>query len=138
MNTDKKIAAQFAVKVQREKLTTQLRDAYGTTVSRKELKAFEKTNGLTVQWLARRDEPAQTFRTPLGFVRPASARGVYAIPPACDVHFSATDIRVETVELVNAEGEPVTVTAPGVLPDEPLSAPENEAAAAGAYGLTQV
>jgi hypothetical protein len=125
MTTNTKIAAQFAAKALRESLTTQLRDAFGATVSRKQLATFEEGHGLKVQWNARRDEPAQTFRTPLGFVRPASARGVYAIPPACDVHFSATDIRVETVELVNAEGGP-------------LSAPENEAAAAGAYGLTQV
>ena len=135
--TDKKIAAQFAVKAQRDAVTDKLRDAYGTSVSRKELKAFEKTNE-TVQWFARREEPTQTFRTPLGFVRPVGARGVYEIPVACAVQFSATNIGVETVKLLNEDGDPVTITAPGVLPDEPRSAPENVAVAAGAYGLTRV
>ena len=81
MQPDAKIAAQFAAKAKRDTLTTQLRDAYGTHVSRKELKAFEKSAGVTVQWVARRGDLAQTFRTPLGFVRSAGARGVYVIPP---------------------------------------------------------
>jgi len=81
MQTKAKIASLIAAKAKRDTLTTQLRDAYGTHVSRKDLREFEKTAGVIVQWVARRDEPVQTFRTPLGFVRSAGARGIYVIPP---------------------------------------------------------
>ena len=127
--TDKKIAAQFAVKAQRDAVTDKLRDAYGTSVSRKELKAFEKTNE-TVQWFARREEPTQTFRTPLGFVRPVGARGVYEIPAACAVEFITVSPQTD------AEIEPLIELT--VTREDPPSADENAAVAAGAYGLTRV
>ena len=107
----KKVAAQFSKVAKIKALTEQLRQKHGTTITRKELKAFEKNHKLVVQWVARREEPAQKFRTPLGFVR--SGRGAYTIP---------TDPTV----LVNETGIPVTVTAPEVLPDPPLSADEQD------------
>ena len=148
ITTDKKVAAQFSKVAKVKALTEQLRQKHGTTITRKELKAFEKNHKLVVQWVARREEPVQKFRTPLGFVR--SGRGAYAIP---------TDPTV----LVNETGIPVTVTAPEglveVLLVSPLSADEQavanlleedpdagdgadwrkaESANAGAYGVTQV
>ena len=146
ITTDKKVAAQFSKVAKVKALTEQLRQKHGTTITRKELKAFEKNHKLVVQWVARREDPVQKFRTPLGFVR--SGRGAYAIP---------TDPTV----LVNETGIPVTVTAPKVFPiGAPPSAVEQavanplgvedpdardgadwrkaESANAGAYGLTQV
>ena len=96
----KKLAAQFSKAAKVQQLTAQLRDTYGTTINRKQLKAYEKAHKLVVQWVARRDEPTQGFRTPLGFVR--TGRGEYAIPAAT----------AREQELVNEEGMPVTVTAP--------------------------
>ena len=140
----KKVAAQFSKVAKIKALTEQLRQKHGATITRKELKAFEKNHKLVVQWVARREEPAQKFRTPLGFVR--SGRGAYAIP-------------VDPTVLVNETGIPVTVTAPL---DPPLSASEQAVAnavgvalglenpdaedgaldavsvAAGAHGLTRV
>mgnify|MGYP001203031413 CR=1 FL=1 len=94
----KKVAAQFSKAAKVQQLTAQLRDTYGTTINRKQLKAYEKAHKLVVQWVARREEPSQGFRTPLGFVR--SGRGEYAIP--------AATAREEV--LVNELNEPVTVT----------------------------
>ena len=74
----KKLAAQFSKAAKVKAFTTLLRNAYGGSFSRKDLKEFEKTNNAVVQWVARREAPAQGFRTPLGFVR--SGRGTYAIP----------------------------------------------------------
>ena len=108
---DKKVARQFSKGAKIKALTEQLRQKHGTTITRKELKAFEKNHKLVVQWVARREEPVQKFRTPLGFVR--SGRGAYAIP-------------VDPTVLVNETGVPVTVTAPEVLPDPPLSADEQD------------
>jgi len=140
----KKVAAQFSKVAKIKALTEQLRQKHGTTITRKELKAFEKNHKLVVQWVARREDPVQKFRTPLGFVR--SGRGAYAIP-------------VDPTVLVNETGIPVTVTAPL---DPPLSASEQAVAnavgvalglenpdaedgaldavsvAAGAHGLTRV
>ena len=96
----KKLAAQFSKAAKVQQLTAQLRDTYGTTINRKQLKAYEKAHKLVVQWGARREEPTQGFRTPLGFVR--SGRGEYASPAAT----------AREQELVNEEGTPVTVTAP--------------------------
>ena len=107
----KKVARQFSKVAKVKALTEQLRQKHGTTITRKELKAFEKNHKLVVQWVARREEPAQKFRTPLGFVR--AGRGEYAIP-------------VDPTVLVNETGVPVTVTAPEVLPDPPLSADEQD------------
>ena len=107
----KKVAAQFSKAAKVKALTEQLREKYGTSITRKELKEFEKTHKLVVQWVARRENPPQTFRTPLGFVR--AGRGEYAIP-------------VDPTVLVNETGVPVTVTAPEVLPDPPLSADEQD------------
>ena len=155
---DKKVAAQFSKIAKLQLLTTMLRDECGSKITRKELKAFEKLHGVVVQWVARREDPVQKFRTPLGFVRPDGARGWYQIPDA------PAD---GATELVNEVGEPVTVTAPEVLPapplpgddpDAPLSADEQAVAsmlgledpdgkvnadgtvsvAAGAHGLTRV
>ena len=142
----KKVAAQFSKIAKVKALTEQLRQKHGTTITRKELKAFEKNHKLVVQWVARREDPVQKFRTPLGFVR--AGRGEYTIPAPADL----------TV-LVNETGIPVTVTAPL---DPPLSASEQAVAnavgvalglenpdaedgaldavnvAAGAHGLTRV
>ena len=96
----KKVAAQFSKVAKVQQLTAQLRDTYGTSINRKELKAYEKQHKLVVQWVARREAPAQTFRTPLGFER--ISRGTFRIP--------AATAREEV--LVNEEGTPVTVTAP--------------------------
>ena len=97
---DKKVAAQFSKAAKIQQLTAQLRDTYGTSINRKELKAYEKQHKLVVQWVARREAPAQTFRTPLGFER--ISRGTFRIP--------AATAREEV--LVNEAGVPVTVTAP--------------------------
>ena len=96
----KKVAAQFSKLAKLKTLTAQLRDTYGTSITRKELKEFEKRHKLVVQWVARRDEPSQTFRTPLGFER--ISRGTFRIPAAT----------AREQVLVNEEGTPVTVTAP--------------------------
>ena len=104
----KKVAAQFSKVAKIKALTEQLRDAHGTTITRKELKVFEKNHKQVVQWVARRENPPQTFRTPLGFVR--VGRGEYAIP-------------VDPTVLVNETGAPVTVTAPI---DPPAAAPSVE------------
>ena len=132
--TDKKIAAQFAVKAQRDAVTDKLRDAFGATVSRKQLKEFEKTNE-TVQWFARREEPAQTFRTPLGFERPAGARGVYVIPAACAVDFITAAVADGSIDGSGPIEPLIELT---VTREDPPSADENAAVAAGAYGLTRV
>ena len=140
----KKVARQFSKVAKVKALTEQLRQKHGATITRKELKAFEKNHKLVVQWVARREDPVQKFRTPLGFVR--VGRGEYAIP-------------VDPTVLVNETGIPVTVTAPI---DPPLSASEQAVAnavgvalglenpdaedgaldavsvAAGAHGLTRV
>ena len=113
----KKVAAQFSKIAKVKALTEQLRQKHGTTITRKELKAFEKNHKLVVQWVARREDPVQKFRTPLGFVR--AGRGEYAIP-------------VDPTVLVNETGIPVTVTAPIDI-DPLLSA--NEQAVANALGL---
>ena len=105
----KKLAAQFSKAAKVQQLTAQLRTIYGTSITRKQLKVFERTHKLVVQWVARREEPTQGFRTPLGFVR--SGRGEYAIPAAT----------AREQELVNEEGTPVTVTAPTASVDvQPL------------------
>ena len=123
----KKVAAQFSKVAKVKALTEQLRQKHGTTITRKELKAFEKNHKLVVQWVARREDPVQKFRTPLGFVR--AGRGEYAIP-------------ADPTVLVNETGIPVTVTAPEglveVLLVSPLSADEQAVADAGAHGLTRV
>ena len=74
----KKLAAQFSKAAKVKALTTLLRNAYGGSFSRKDLKEFEQKNNIVVQWVARREDPVQNFRTPLGFVR--SGRGTFAIP----------------------------------------------------------
>ena len=123
----KKVAAQFSKIAKVKALTEQLRQKHGTTITRKELKIFEKNHKLVVQWVARREDPVQKFRTPLGFVR--AGRGEYAIP-------------ADPTVLVNETGIPVTVTAPEglveVLLVSPLSADEQAVADAGAHGLTRV
>ena len=110
----KKVAAQFSKVAKIQHLTMLMRDTYGTSITRNQLKAFERVHKLVVQWVARREAPTQGFRTPLGFVR--SGRGTYAIP--------SETVREEV--LVNETGTPVTVTAPEVLPDPPLSADEQD------------
>lgn len=127
----KKVAAQFSKIAKVKALTEQLRQKHGTTITRKELKIFEKNHKLVVQWVARREDPVQKFRTPLGFVR--AGRGEYAIP-------------ADPTVLVNESGIPVTVTAPvGGWVTPPLSEDEQEklddlqaVADAGAHGLTRV
>ena len=128
----KKVAAQFSKVAKLKTLTAQLREKYGTSITRKELKEFEKTHKLVVQWVARREAPSQTFRTPLGFAR--FGRATYAIP-------------ADPTVLVNETGIPGTVTGPEVLPDGdvsygpavdcrvPLSA--DEQAVASMHGLEQ-
>ena len=108
----KKVAAQFSKVAKLKTLTAQLRDAYGTSLTRKDLKEFEKRHKLVVQWVARREDPVQTFRTPLGFVRPAGARGWYTIPTASSAEPTLKEIVVDgdivvTEVLVNETGIPV-------------------------------
>ena len=98
--TEKKVAAQFSKAAKIQHLTMLMRDTYGTSITRNQLKAFERVHKLVVQWVARREAPTQGFRTPLGFVR--SGRGTYAIP-------------ADPTVLVNETGVPVTVTAPTVV-----------------------
>ena len=74
----KQLAAQFSKAAKVKALTTLLRNAYGGSFTRKDLKEFEQKNNVVVQWVARREDPVQNFRTPLGFVR--AGRGTYAIP----------------------------------------------------------
>ena len=104
--TDKKVAAQFSKVAKIQHLTMLMRDTYGTSITRNQLKAFERVHKLVVQWVARREAPTQGFRTPLGFVR--SGRGTYAIP-------------ADPTVLVNETGTPVTVTAPIDPPDAPAA-----------------
>ena len=101
-----KLAGQFSKAAKFQRLTAQLRDTYGTSITRNQLKAFERVHKLVVQWVARREAPTQGFRTPLGFVR--SGRGTYAIP-------------ADPTVLVNETGTPVTVTAPIDPPDAPAA-----------------
>jgi hypothetical protein len=142
----KKIAAQFSKVAKLKSLTTLLRTEVGTKITRKELKAFEKHHNLVVQWVARREDPVQTFRTPLGFVR--SGRGEYEIPGVTDVPVPDRDVSYGTGDaplsadeqavanmlgleaeptevLVNETGIPVTVTGPEVLTNPPLSAKDS-------------
>ena len=74
----KKLAAQFSKAAKIKAYTTLLRNTYGGSFTRKDLKEFEDKNNVVVQWVARREDPVQNFRTPLGFVR--AGRGTYAIP----------------------------------------------------------
>ena len=104
--TEKKVAAQFSKAAKIQHLTMLMRDTYGTSITRNQLKAFERVHKLAVQWVARREAPTQGFRTPLGFVR--SGRGTYAIP-------------ADPTVLVNETGVPVTVTAPIDPPDAPAA-----------------
>ena len=60
-----------------------LRSTYGLSVTRKQLKEFEKTLGKKMQWKANR-AASQSFRTPLGFVRSAGARATFLIPQPVD------------------------------------------------------
>ena len=106
---EKKLAAQFSKVAKIQHLTMLMRDTYGTSITRNQLKAFERVHKLVVQWVARREAPTQGFRTPLGFVR--SGRGTYAIP--------SETVREEV--LVNETGTPVTVTAPIDPPDAPAA-----------------
>ena len=110
----KKLAAQFSKAAKVKALTTLLRNAYGGSFSRKDLKEFEQKNNLVVQWVARREDPVQNFRTPLGFVR--AGRGTYAIP----ADSTPTSESVKTVtevpggpgrDVVEVAGQPVTVEA---------------------------
>jgi len=142
----KKVAAQFSKVAKVKALTEQFRAAYGTSLTRKDLKAFEKLHNVVVQWVARREEPAQKFRTPMGFVR--SGRGEYVIPGVTDVPVPDRDVSYGTGDaplsadeqavasmlgleaeptevLVNETGIPVTVTGPEVLTNPPLSAKDS-------------
>ena len=117
----KKLAAQFSKAAKVKALTTLLRNSYGGSFSRKDLKEFEQKNNVVVQWVARREDPVQNFRTPLGFVR--AGRGTYTVPPDSNSISDAVkkdpilkesvvdgDIVVTEV-LVNEDGVPVTVVA---------------------------
>jgi hypothetical protein len=117
----KKVAAQFSKAAKVKALTTLLREAYGGSFTRKDLKEFEKKNNVVVQWIARREDPVQNFRTPLGFVR--SGRATFAIPvdsnPIAGVAARTADA-VKTVtdvpggpgrDVVEVAGQPVTVEA---------------------------
>ena len=113
----KKLAAQFSKAAKDKALTTLLRNAYGGSFSRKDLKEFEQKNNVVVQWVARREDPVQNFRTPLGFVR--VGRGTFAIPADSNSISDAVKTVTEVpggpgrdVEvLVNEDGVPVTVVA---------------------------
>ena len=110
----KKLAAQFSKAAKVKALTTLLRNAYGGSFSRKDLKEFEQKNNVVVQWVARRQDPVQNFRTPLGFVR--AGRGTYVIP--ADSNPISESVKTVTEvpggpgrDVVEVAGQPVTVEA---------------------------
>ena len=139
----KKLAAQFSKAAKDKALTTLLRNAYGGSFTRKDLKEFEQKNNVVVQWVARREDPVQNFRTPLGFVR--SGRGTFAIPvdsnPIAGVAARTADA-VKTVtevpggpgrDVVEVGGQPVTVEA-GEFPTSGDVVEVNELTAALPHG----
>ena len=103
----KKLAAQFSKAAKVKALTTLLRNAYGGSFTRKDLKEFEQKNNVVVQWVARREDPVQNFRTPLGFVR--AGRGTYAIP--ADSNPISESVKTVTDVPGGPAGQPVTVEA---------------------------
>ena len=110
----KKLAAQFSKAAKVKALTTLLRNAYGGSFTRKDLKEFEQKNNVVVQWVARREDPVQNFRTPLGFVR--AGRGTYVIP--ADSNPISESVKTVTEvpggpgrDVVEVAGQPVTVEA---------------------------
>ena len=110
----KKLAAQFSKAAKVKALTTLLRNAYGGSFTRKDLKEFEQKNNVVVQWVARREDPVQNFRTPLGFVR--AGRGTYTIPadsnPISESVKTVTDVPGGPGrDVVEVAGQPVTVEA---------------------------
>ena len=140
---EKKVAAQFSKVAKIQHLTMLMRDTYGTSITRNQLTAFERVHKLVVQWVARREEPTQGFRTPLGFVR--SGRGTYAIPvdsnPITGVAARTADA-VKTVtevpggpgrDVVEVAGQPVTVEA-GEFPTSGDVVEVNELTAALPHG----
>lgn len=81
-----RMASKLAQSQMEATVLSALRSAYGTSVNRTALKAFEASTANPlypnkVQWRA---NPAfgQKFRTPLGMQRIAGARGTFAIPAA--------------------------------------------------------
>jgi hypothetical protein len=74
-----------------------VRSAYGLSVTRKQLKEFEKTLGKKIQWKANR-AASQSFRTPLGFVRSAGARATFLIPQPVD---GAAQVEVDEQQVEN-------------------------------------
>ena len=109
----KKLAAQFSKAAKVKALTTLLRNAYGGSFTRKDLKEFEQKNNVVVQWVARREDPVQNFRTPLGFVR--AGRGTYTIPadsnPISESVKTVTDVPGGPGrDVVEVAGQPVSYT----------------------------
>ena len=110
----KKLAAQFSKAAKIKAYTTLLRNTYGSSFTRKDLKEFEDKNNVVVQWVARREDPVQNFRTPLGFVR--AGRGTYVIP--ADSNPISESVKTVTEvpggpgrDVVEGAGQPVTVEA---------------------------
>ena len=103
----KKLAAQFSKAAKIKAYTTLLRNTYGGSFTRKDLKEFEDKNNVVVQWVARREDPVQNFRPPLGFVR--AGRGTYAIP--ADSNPISETVKTVTDVPGGPAGQPVTVEA---------------------------
>jgi hypothetical protein len=79
-------------------------------VTRAQIKEYEKAHSVTLRWVARREAPVQSFRTPLGLVRVSGLRGTYAIPAAIAVA-EITRVRTEDIR----DGAAVLTPAPALV-----------------------
>jgi len=105
-----RLASKVAQSQMEARVMDALRSAYGTSVNRTALKAFEAsiTNPLYPNKMQWRANPAfgQTFRTPLGMQRIAGARGTFAIPAAMTVPLVIeTSSVVDEIEIAEAMGQ---------------------------------
>ena len=91
-----KVTAQIAESVRNTATIAALAGKYGTRVTRAQIKEYEKAHSVTLRWVARREAPVQSFRTPLGLVRVSGLRGTYAIPAAIAVA-EITRLRTEEI-----------------------------------------
>ena len=107
-----KVTAQIAESVRNTATIAALAGKYGTRVTRAQIKEYEKAQSVTLRWVARRESPVQSFRTPLGLVRVSGVRGTYAIPAAIAV---AEITRMRTEEI--RDGAAVLTPAPALVLD---------------------
>jgi hypothetical protein len=105
-----KVTAQIAESVRNTATIAALAGKYGTRVTRAQIKEYEKAHSVTLRWVARREAPVQSFRTPLGLVRVSGVRGTYAIPAAIAVA-EITRLRTEDIR----DGAAVLTPAPALV-----------------------